>query len=176
MSTGIEILDVVADMQEALKLVAPSFDDEKSLAQNDVPRRLVWVLEQADPGPPDSVGGNPEVLHTEAWRYSVHCWGADKKEALRVRQALLTVLRFYLSDPNYELLRTTFLGGKAHTSHGFVAICELEIKRDTFKADLEAIAATGTVQDEIRRTTRATQVELEPDGTEGDGILSSLES
>ncbi len=184
MSYGTLLIDIIDEAQKALSKIAPSFDDEKHIVKHDVPARYVWVLEDSTGTlPPRTAGaiakpgGRKEII-TDPWRVSIHCWGYDaenpsdgkahKALALKLRQALLTVLEQCLPGDALEIIGTRHKGGDAHATRGWVCIVDVDMNLPLYAADI-ANSSDGNVVDLEGKFVRPTSIGFDASGsTAGD--------
>lgn len=162
------LVTILDACETALAGVAPSFKGRKYLAQLDAPRRYVWVVLGADTQGTTSPGANPRPLHDDGWDLAVHCWGKDLDEALRMRQALVTVVRQQVNGANYSLGRTTVIDDDEHNVDGVAVVQELALRTPL------VVAKIPDLVDDVRPTKKPTAVEFDP-GTpvRGDGLLDA---
>ncbi len=183
---GEVLVDTICDLQVALQQIAPSFDDERSIAKNDLPTRYVWVLDDTS-GALDvrttgrKAKGQAKELQTDVWRVLVHCWGFDrsrpddpkahKAEALRLRRALITALNDCLPADGFEETGTRHKGGTSFSERGWVCIVEVNLMLPLYELDLTGGPSVGA------RLVRPTSVGFanEPPSPTGDGLLATGE-
>lgn len=168
------ILQVIADAQGALSVVAPSYDDERAVANHHDPNRYVWELDSVRSDRTDEAGGNPKALLSEMWNLRIHCWGRDKDRSLRMRQALITTLFSCVGGGNLNFLTTTFRGGEAEQLQGWVSIVEVEVELPLYQARFSDQG--GEVVDAKLQTIQPITTGWDASAAvEGDGILTQDE-
>lgn len=165
-TTGIPAIDFYSAVSSALAPVAPSFEDEKNVERRDPAKRFVWVWDEV------KTDESSYAMLDDTFQFLIHCWGASKAEAFRLRQGLITAAWEAVGGQNIEVVRTTFKGGDANLSQGWVCIVELHATFPLFEAEIrngEIVDAEGT------ETVRADEYQFDPEGATDDGYLEAGE-
>jgi hypothetical protein len=136
--------EVIEDLiaSSYLARVATIKTRKRDLDANDRWPRIVFERLSIESGDSALRGSNPPALQTDSHKFNVHLWGETEEECERLRQLLLTAVRFICLGRNYRAPTATWTENTFETG-GVVLVQELEIDVTLPRAAIPSAAVTS---------------------------------